>query len=544
MITFSNKPFFVLFFALISSASGLCSFDELSAKDLFVSTDSSPSLVDCFCQPSTSKGKELLAALLRTPTAGTAELVSRQNQLKALLENKDVFEKISNELVNISFCEPEIQAHFDPDKIAAATITTLNSFLYSTSLLLKLNNSKTALNLKYFGTTALPLIAAIIDISLHVALWQDGQGCGGHGHSHGGHAHHKKINFKKILAATSAIIHGPALIFSLISFIEKLNEKIALLNHLQKKLEILGLVIESSKKIANLLLENCPNDIIKNNAKRITEIIKDINLEDQRNYSQLKFYSPIGKTVLQYQTTLKKWRLIGELFKTLGEIDMQCAIVKTIKDYFGAHLTCTFATYESNNIPFLEIKNAWLPVLNSSEKTAIIVSQNLSTKELAKNNYIIYGANGSGKSTFLRTIGANTLLAQTATVVFADSFSLSPFESITTMITVNDDITKGYSSYIAKLARIETCKTNFAKTETDQTLGLFLIDDALGQGTTSERGELLAIKTLLELAASNRNLLFAATHYESLTTQTDESRKRFGYLSTQNNSQFVVASAQ
>ena len=533
-----------MFLALISSASSLCSFDELSAKDLFVSADSSPSLVECFCQPSTSKGKELLAALLRTPTADTAELISRQNQLKALLENKDVFEKVCNELTNISFCEPEIQAHFDPDKIAEATMTTLNSFLYSTPPLLKLNNSAPALNLKYFGTTTLPLVAAIIDISLHVALWQDGQGCGGHGHSHGAHTHNEKTNFKKILAATSAVIHGPALVFSLISFVEKLNEKIALLNHLQKKLEILGLVIESSKKIVHLLLENCSNDTIKNNAKRITEIIEDINLEDQRNYSQLKFYSLIGKTVLQYQATLKKWRLIGELFTTLGEIDMQCAIAKTIKDYFGAHLTCTFAQYESDSAPSIEMKNAWLPILETAEKTSGIVSQNLSTKLLRKNNFIIYGDNGSGKSTFLRTIGVNTLLAQTATVVFADFFSLSPFESITTMITVNDDITKGYSSYIAKLARIETCKKNCVQVDANQTCGLFLIDDALGQGTTSERGERLATKTLTELSMSKKNLLFAATHYESLVKQTDQSKKLFAYLSTQNNSQFVVASAE
>ncbi len=530
-----------MFLALISSASSACSFDELSARDLFVSHDSSPSLVECFCQPSTSNGKELLAALLRTPTTDTAELISRQNQLKALLENKDIFEKVSNELTNISFCEPEIQTHFDPDKIAEASITTLNSFLYSTSPLLKLNNSAAALNLKYLGTTALPLIAAIIDISLHVALWKDGKGCGGHGHSHSGQAHDKKINFKKILTATSAIIHGPALIFSLISFVEKLNEKIALLNHLQKKLEILGLVIESSKKIAHLLLENGSSDAFKNNALRITEIIEDINFEDQRNYSQLKFYSLIGKTVLQYQATLKKWYLISKLFKTLGEIDMQCAIVKTIKDYSGAPLTCTFAQYESESAPSIQMRNGWLPLLNSPEKTFRIVSQNLSTKDLAKNNYIIHGDNGSGKSTFLRTIGVNTQLAQTATIVFADFFSLSPFESITTMITVNDDITKGYSSYIAKLARIETCKNDFAKTKANNTCGLFLIDDALGQGTTSERGENLAKQTLLDLSSSDKNLLFAVTHYESLKTPTDQSKKHFAYLSTRNSAQFVVA---
>lgn len=530
-----------MFLALISSASSVCSFDELSAKDLFVSADSSPSLVECFCQPSTSKGKELLAALLRTPTADTAELISRQNQLKALLENKDVFEKVCNELTNISFCEPEIQTHFDPDKIAAATMTTLNSFLYSTSPLLKLNNSAAALNLKYFGTATVPLITTSVSFFFHILPFllptSINFSCG---HSH-------EIDNVKLLRIVSVIhflVDGPGAILSIAGSIERINEKTALLNHLQKKLEILGLVIESSKKIAHLLLENVSNDVLKNNALRITEIIETINLEDQKKYSQLKFYSPVGKTVLQYQATLKKWRLICELLTTLGEIEMQCAIAKTIKDYFGAHLTCTFAQYESDSAPSIEMKNAWLPILETAEKTSGIVSQNLSTKLLRKNNFIIYGDNGSGKSTFLRTIGVNSLLAQTATVVFADFFSLSPFESITTMITVNDDITKGYSSYIAKLARIETCKKNCVQVDANQTCGLFLIDDALGQGTTSERGERLATKTLTELSMSKKNLLFAATHYESLVKQTDQSKKLFAYLSTQNNSQFVVASAE
>ena len=67
--------------------------------------------------------------------------------------------------------------------------------------------------------------------------------------------------------------------------------------------------------------------------------------------------------------------------------------------------------------------------------------------------YIITGANMAGKSTFLRTLGINYILAMMGMPVFADSLKISQFNLFTSMRTT-DDLTHGISYFNAELLRL------------------------------------------------------------------------------------------
>lgn len=69
------------------------------------------------------------------------------------------------------------------------------------------------------------------------------------------------------------------------------------------------------------------------------------------------------------------------------------------------------------------------------------------------NYYIITGANMAGKSTFLRTLGINYILAMMGMTVFADSLKVSQFNLFTSMRTT-DDLTHGISYFNAELLRL------------------------------------------------------------------------------------------
>ena len=77
--------------------------------------------------------------------------------------------------------------------------------------------------------------------------------------------------------------------------------------------------------------------------------------------------------------------------------------------------------------------------------------------------YIITGANMAGKSTFLRSIGINYVLACCGMPVFADSLRISLFSLFSSMRTT-DDLAHGISYFNAELLRlqqlIETCRRN------------------------------------------------------------------------------------
>ena len=68
--------------------------------------------------------------------------------------------------------------------------------------------------------------------------------------------------------------------------------------------------------------------------------------------------------------------------------------------------------------------------------------------------YIITGANMAGKSTFLRTIGVNYILARCGMPVFARRFRASCFALFSSMRT-SDDLTQGISYFNAELLRLQ-----------------------------------------------------------------------------------------
>jgi len=70
------------------------------------------------------------------------------------------------------------------------------------------------------------------------------------------------------------------------------------------------------------------------------------------------------------------------------------------------------------------------------------------------NIFIISGSNMSGKTTFMRTVGVNLLLARAGSFVCASEMTCSRFDIITSM-RIADDLNQGVSTFYAELTRIK-----------------------------------------------------------------------------------------
>lgn len=92
--------------------------------------------------------------------------------------------------------------------------------------------------------------------------------------------------------------------------------------------------------------------------------------------------------------------------------------------------------------------------------------------------FIISGSNMSGKTTFLRTVGVNTVLAQAGGFVCAGSMVASA-KKIMTSMRIADDLTDGVSTFYAELKRIRGIVESAKNGEI-----LFLIDEIF-RGTNS-----------------------------------------------------------
>jgi hypothetical protein len=92
---------------------------------------------------------------------------------------------------------------------------------------------------------------------------------------------------------------------------------------------------------------------------------------------------------------------------------------------------------------------------------------------------IVTGSNMAGKSTFLRTVGINAVLAFCGAPVCAESLSLSIFQVFTSMRT-KDNLEENISSFYAELLRLKMLLENI----NNERPVLFLLDEIL-KGTNS-----------------------------------------------------------
>ncbi len=111
---------------------------------------------------------------------------------------------------------------------------------------------------------------------------------------------------------------------------------------------------------------------------------------------------------------------------------------------------------------------------------------------------LVTGSNMSGKSTLLRSIGVNVLLAQSGAPVCATSMELTP-TTVTTSMRIQDSLENGVSFFMAELQRLKAIvdqATAYA-TRPDRTL-LFLLDEIL-QGTNSVERHMAVVRVLSHL---------------------------------------------
>lgn len=118
---------------------------------------------------------------------------------------------------------------------------------------------------------------------------------------------------------------------------------------------------------------------------------------------------------------------------------------------------------------------------------------------------VVTGANMAGKSTFLRTVGCNLVLAGNGCLVIADSFTYRPLPFVTNMRAV-DNLLKHESYFFAELSRLQMIVERLK----DKGEIFFILDEIL-KGTNSHdktTGSQALIKQLLKLNGSG----IIATH--------------------------------
>lgn len=301
----------------------------------------------------------------------------------------------------------------------------------------------------------------------------------------------------------------------------KLQSYLSTITYLPYKLGAYSKVIEllkniefKSNKLNEIKYQFCDKNIsVAKAMKKLSFISNMINVK----HNGLIYFILNFLLLWDYQCVflLEKWKdkyshIAENWFVALGEFESLLSLSKLA--YVCSNTSMPSILDENKKIVAKDIGH---PLINNN----IRINNDFTLDE---NIFIISGSNMSGKTTFLRTVGINLVLAQAGGFVIAKEMSCSIFK-IATSIRIADNLNEGISTFYAELKRIKEI-ISLAKKEDNL---IFLIDEIF-KGTNSI-DRLSGAKTVLTKLSQLNTVGLLTTHDLELCELENEITKIVNY---------------
>lgn len=220
----------------------------------------------------------------------------------------------------------------------------------------------------------------------------------------------------------------------------------------------------------------------------------------------IKFSSMIS-LVREHQAEMER------IYETIGYLDSMMAAAS-----FRAYLPTWCEPELQEGACDLEAEAVYHPLLENPVKNSICVK-----KDANGHSVLITGSNASGKSTFLKTLAVNAILAQTIGTAVCDSYRAGYFRVYSSMA-LKDNLFGGESYYMVE---IKSLKRILDAAEQSEIPVLCFIDEVLRGTNTLER--IAASSQILSVLSEKRVLAFAATHDLELTHILEEKYENYHF---------------
>jgi DNA mismatch repair protein MutS len=260
--------------------------------------------------------------------------------------------------------------------------------------------------------------------------------------------------------------------------------------HIVQLLIDLNVFIEQAEML--IIPRNLEQDFEK--IKKITSSKKLIDLFDKppkkvRDLSS----SQINKLDQFFRVTEKN--TFRELLSTVYKIDVLQSLSQIMKDE-GFNLP----EYCSGTQTVFDVVDSFHPFLTSPVKNNFSFNQQ-------SNLCFVTGANMSGKSTFLKTMGLMIYLSHVGFPVPAKSLKTSILNGLFTTINLTDNMNLGYSHFYSEVKRVKDLVLKIKP----ESRFLFIFDE-LFRGTNVKDAYDASLMIISALAKIRNNIFFISTH--------------------------------
>ena len=228
----------------------------------------------------------------------------------------------------------------------------------------------------------------------------------------------------------------------------------------------------------------------------------------------------ISELVLKYYNEFVKMFIeknnddIDILIKYLVRTDIAANNAKNAFDYrykrpiisFNEQGECDEQEEQERESSFIDMKNMRHPLIERIQDELEYVGNDV---KINKEGILLYGINASGKSSFMKAVGLNIIMAQSGMFVAAEKMVYYPYKRIFTRISGMDNIYKGMSSFTVEMTELRNILQRCNKYS-------LVIGDEICCGTESISGIAIVSAGIDTLINKGVSFIFA-THLHELT---------------------------
>lgn len=265
----------------------------------------------------------------------------------------------------------------------------------------------------------------------------------------------------------------------IISEIDQLYDNIS-----REKNKLYNLANELSQLINNDKIEIKHTDrdgyfltLTKTRANKLKKIIENnsnynnLNFENKtisNTYITSNYIKQISKNIIKYEEELFNLikiqyfkissMLFNKYYNILRTLNTFIAYIDFIKSNTKVSL---LYNYNKPNIikqdySFINVKEIRHPISEQINSDFNYITNDISLNYLNITGTLLYGSNGVGKSTLMKAIGLNIILAQIGSYVAAKTFEYMPYTNLFTRIDHSDNLFKGLSSFESEILELKT----------------------------------------------------------------------------------------
>lgn len=234
--------------------------------------------------------------------------------------------------------------------------------------------------------------------------------------------------------------------------------------------------------------------------KELLELKKILNRFDYRISMSIIFLNPLLLWDIRQAMQLQQWKrrnkqLVADWFTVIAEME----VLNTIATLQYNHPQWTMPVLSTN---YFELKAAELghPLIDGGKRV-----NNPAAIEGVGQVMLITGSNMAGKSTYLRSLGVNTVLAMMGAPVCAASFVVSPVRLISSM-RIADNLAENTSTFYAELKKLQQIIEKVNRHEK-----IFILLDEILRGTNSLDRH-TGSRALIQQLIKEKAIAVVATH--------------------------------